>query len=853
MKKIFLALFATAALLGAGCAKIDVAEGQLNVPEGEMAVNLGISAPFGDAVRSYVSGTENPINGPIHMLCFDGEGKFIADRTGTVTKATDWSGTLAGTVPAITTRIHFIANFGSLDLSSFSVGSLERSMMKSEALSSGINDEVRFWGYHKAANSTEMMGWLTGGNTVKLLRDRAKVVLVKDLESGADAISELAWTVGNGVSRGFVAATSASGNDPYDNNYESNNRLTEFSSAGRYATMENTDAIWAGENEPQFLFENANTTSNPAKIIIKATYTDKTVKYHTVLLQSNENVPYPVVRNQTFKLTVKNLPKSVGSGNLVDALSTTNYSNNPYAQVAREVDEVNSEQFTLKVESVAKLFDNRGVDIDDAGNAIIRFTYTGHDGGSISSLTPANFDVSWEAKSSQDETDDVVAQDAQNKLVKPTVDSFNATTGAGTVTFPLATLSAALKHNTLQIVAKNSGLSRFVDVYSITSFKYATDPALKDNNTSRPVGSESREVYELTFSLPADLPESQYPLKVKLYSSTLVPFSDKTAAAPSGSFNVVVDNTASLSGSSQSTSWNFGAPDWGQYYEYVIEQKPSASTGNAYTIYLYDIVANYPSRDINTVGLYFQIDGFQNASNVSCIPLSCVYSFLRVTPAEQTVAWNTRTATFRVIAPAGTSWAITGGTGVTVNPSSGTGNRDITLSFGTNNTTAARNLVATVSSTGLESKTVTVIQTAGASFTASNFSFGYGSRSSSATSNGVKVDLTNSRKDGNYLTIGYEDYRDGLNRGTIKVTPPSGKKITSIVVTYSSAGYTYNNSQSATSDPASYAVSGATGTWTGTAASGQAVTITMGYNVESGWFSTDYDFPRVTRIDVSYE
>ena len=849
MKKIFLALFATVALLGAGCAKIDVAEGQLNVPEGEMAVNLGISAPFGDAVRSYVSGTENPINGPIHMLCFDGEGKFIADRTGTVTKATDWSGTLAGTVPAITTRIHFIANFGSLDLSSFSIGSLERAMMKSEALSSGINDEVRFWGYHKAANSTEMMGWLTGGNTVKLLRDRAKVVLVKNLESGADAISELAWTVGNGVSRGFVAATSASGNDPYDNNYESNNRLTEFSSAGRYATMEGTDdAIWAGENEPQFLFENANTTSNPAKIIIRAKYADKTVKYHTVLLQSNENVLYPVVRNQTFKLTVKNLPKSVGSNNLTDALSTTNYSNNPYAQVAREVDEVNSEQFTLKVESVAKLFDNRGVDIDDAGNAIIRFTYTGHDGGSISSLTPANFDVSWEAKSSQDETDDVVAQDAQNKLVKPTVASFNATTGEGVITFPLAELSAALKHNTLQIVAKNSGLSRFVDVYSITSFKYATDPELADNKTSRPVGSESREVYKLTFSLP-DLPESQYPLKVKLYTSTLVPFSDKSADAPSGSFNVVVDKTSSLSGSSQETSWNFGAPDWGQYYEYVIEQKPSAPS---YTIYLYDIVSNY-SRDINTVGLYFQIDGFQNASNVSCIPLSCVYNVLLVSPMEQTVAWNTTSAAFRVKAPAGTSWTITPGSGVTVNPTtSGTGNRDITLSFGTNNTTAARTFTATLSASGFESKTITVRQSAGASFTASNFTT-FRNYSSSATRNGVKVELANSSKSGSNLTIGYQTYGwdNTAHQGTITVTPPSGKTITSIVVLYRGNNYTYNSSQKASSNPASYTVSGSTGIWSGAAAAGGAVTITMGYTEDDDW--DDYYFPQITGIDVSYE
>ena len=602
MKKIILALFAAAALLGAGCAKIDVAEGQVNVPEGELAVKLGFTSPTGAGVRSYVKGNENAISS-IAMLCFDGEGKFITERDATVTPSTtdpNTKGTLTGTVPANTCRIHFVANYTGLDLTSFGMGTLERTMMKSEALSSGINDEVRFWGYRTEASASAMKTWLSGGNTVMLLRDRAKVVLVKNLNSTADAISELKWTIGNGVNRGFVAPTTASGNNPYTNDYTTSTRLTEYTTAGRYATMTDTEAIWAGENEPQFLFENANTTSNPAKIIIKATYTDNTVKYHTVLLQSNENVPYPVVRNQTFTLTVKNLPKSVGSDNLADALSTTNYSNNPYAQVAREVDEVNNEGYTLKMESVTKMY-------YEDGDGVINFTYTAHGDGDISSLTSANFDVSWEAKSDDDQSHDVVAEVTGGDLATPTV-TFDATTGEGTITFPLATLSGELKHNTLQIVALNSGLSRYVDVYSITEFNYAVAPKLVDNHSTRTSGGEVREVYKLTFTLPDDLPPSQYPLHVKMYTSTLSPFSDNAANAASGSFNVVVADTKDIATTepAQSSVWNYGFKSWGQYYEYVIDQP---SEGNAHTIYLNDIIANF-SRTINTVGLYFHIDGF---------------------------------------------------------------------------------------------------------------------------------------------------------------------------------------------------------------------------------------------------
>ena len=831
MKKIILALFSAAALLVAGCAKINVAEGQLEIPEGEMLVNLGFTGPECIGTRSYVSGTEEAIRS-IAMLCFDGEGKFITERDATVTPSTTYpntKGTLTGTVPANTCRIHFVANFVGLNLSSFGMGTLERTMMKSEALSSGISDEVRFWGYRTEASAGAMKTWLSGGNTVMLLRDRAKVVLVKNLNSDADAITEMKWTVGNGVIRGFVAPTTASGNNPYTNDYTASTRLTEFTSAGRYATMEDTEAIWAGENEPQFLFENANTTSNPAKIIIYAKYGDGTEKYHTVLLQSNENVPYPVVRNQTFTLTVKNLPKSRGAGSLADALVSTDYSNNPYAQVAREVDEVNNEGYTLKVESVTKMF-------HENGDGVIGFTYTAHGDGNISELTSANFDVSWEAKSESDETHDVV-DEVSGELATPTVE-FDNITGEGTITFPLAEVSGTLKHNTLQIVAMNSGLARYVDVYSVTHFSYATAPQLVDNHSTRTSGGETREVYKLTFALP-DLPASQYPLHVKMYSSTLSPFSDSGDSTPSGSFNVVVASTSGLQETAQTSSWNYGAKSWNNYYEYVIED-PSSS--NSYTIYLNEVVENL-NRSISTVGLYFEIEGFGGA-----IPLSCTYGFINVAPESQTVSYNATNATFEVRAPSNTAWTVSVPAGVTVNPSSGTGTRNVTITFGANNTSSSRSITATVSAEGIPSKSATVIQGAGASFSASDFpSSSFSNYSSSNTRNGVTITLANSYHDGNInerVVIGRRT--GGTNYlGTITVTPPSGKTITKIIVTYRGTSYVYNGTVAATSSPSGYTISGAEGTWNGTASAGSPVTITMG--------RTNNNFPQITGIEVLYE
>ena len=597
--KRYISILASLLIL-AGCTdRLNVAENLR--ADGEMTVNLRVDAPMaGPGTRSYVNGTETAVS-TVKMLCFDGQGAYITSRDATVTATDATHGTLVGSVPANTCRVHFVANFEGLDLSSIGMGSLERVVMKSAQLASGVNDAVRFWGYHKESSAQAMAAYLNSSNTLVLLRDRAKVTVINQDSD----IRSIQWTISNGLSKGFVAAASAADNaNPYDNNYTSGTILTEYRSAGVYTLTEAT-AAWtaAGASNPQFLFENSNSTA-PVKIIVKATYTDNSVRYHTILLQDADKKLYRVYRNQSFVLTIKDLPSaatttSIGSDNFDDAASTENYSNNPFAQVAREVSEVNDETYKLTVEDVTKIFDN-------GTTGTVSFTYTRHD-GTATSFSASDFEASWEPKSDDDERPDV-----SPVTTNPTV-TYNASTGEGTVTFTLNQITSELKYNTLQLVSP-SGLTRYVDVYSIGQFTFKTAPALVDNGTKRTVSGVERETYKLTFQLPELIP-AMYPLTVKMYTDLLVPFSNSTASAPHGEFDVTVGKTNFLDATDQSAQWNYNANKWDYWYEFVINE-PNAD--GSYTLYLNEFVKDvFPGRILSTVGMYFEIEHFGARLGVS--------------------------------------------------------------------------------------------------------------------------------------------------------------------------------------------------------------------------------------------
>ena len=288
MKRFF--YIVASLLILAGCSdRLSVVDNQL-VPDGEMIVNLKVDGPMAKpGTRSYVSGTETAISS-IKMLCFDASGSYITSREGTLSPTGDFAGQLTGTVPANTARIHFVANFN-VDVSSIGLGSPEKSVMKSDLLSSGITDDVRYWGYHKESSASAMATYLTGGNTVTLIRDRAKVTVVNQ-----DAnIESIQWTISNGLNKGFLAAASSDdNNNPYDNTYTTSTILTEYRSSGEYTLTEQT-AAWTSAGtavaNAQFLFENSNST-NPVKLILLVTYKNGGTRYHTILLQDSDKKQY---------------------------------------------------------------------------------------------------------------------------------------------------------------------------------------------------------------------------------------------------------------------------------------------------------------------------------------------------------------------------------------------------------------------------------------------------------------------------------------------------------------------------------------------------------------------------------
>ena len=93
--------------------------------------------------------------------------------------------------------------------------SLERTVMKSVQLSSGVNDNVRFWGYHTENSATAMAAWLNGANTLVLLRDRAKVTVINQ-DADIKSIQELMGHEDIAATQAYLAVTKNRIKDVYD-------------------------------------------------------------------------------------------------------------------------------------------------------------------------------------------------------------------------------------------------------------------------------------------------------------------------------------------------------------------------------------------------------------------------------------------------------------------------------------------------------------------------------------------------------------------------------------------------------------------------------------------------------------
>lgn len=581
-----------------------------------------------DTKASWVSGAESPVN-TIHLLCFNQYGGFIKVCEPEVLDTE--AKTLKTTVPGQTRSIHFIANH-SASIPNSSVNWQESLIFKDSGLTSSNESQIAYWGYYHAADISTLKNELGDAGhpyMIYLLRDRAKIVLnsIKlDGSTEADK-SKITWCLSNQLPRGYLAPK-----PPYAGYFEDGTgdlagkhvaspsiTLQPWQPTGAIPRHRAAISELESCETPLFLFEDENTPAYPVKIIMRVDYGGGEIRFHNILLMKDDYEQYTIIRGHVYEVSVTKLPKELGFnpadyGNdealcFEAARDSELYSNNQAVQVNPVIPSVTNGTYKLDI-----LEENTSIIYQTAGSKTVRFSFM--QGDSPGAESASDFRVSWM------EHDGHITSDKNLDV------TYNASTGEGTVSFNLASVSSSLlKKGVILIQDKNHGLARFVRVYSITQF--VVNPVLVQDGT-RGTGTDNHPTYKLSFVLPDNYPVELYPVRVSMTSMSLSPYSDSedSPAAAHGSFGVEVASTAvdGIVNGAGATDWNYDARKWGYWFIYDVgtpgldpETDIPLESDRTVTLYLDDVRGKRGVAP-TTVGLYLSLPYFGSSQAVTPAP-----------------------------------------------------------------------------------------------------------------------------------------------------------------------------------------------------------------------------------------
>ena len=429
----------------------------------------------------------------------------------------------------------------------------------------------------------------------------------------------------------------------------------------------------------------------------------------------------------------------------------------------------------------------------------------------------------------------------------------------GTITVPIAERGVSVKTSVIRVSARygtGRRLFREVIINVIPQQKFlnpqpqTTDASIKGTYIEADELDENGKKVQVHFRLPEGLGASLFPLNIMIEAKN----------------NNLYSTSQDLPVSTGASYWN---EDQNTFYfirQVTLDEYRTIQSG-AY-VYKQDYVCTlYTSLESgNSTDVVLQDEqGFFKPCELKLTATATLYA----DKYEQEVGYSATSATVNVTSSM--NWTITNlSAGLTASPSSFTAGSSMQTTavefyFDPNETTLQKeyeaDIVGTVNGKSI-TKPIKIIQkkyVEPVNFSVSDFSslsttyYNYGSTTTATvTRDDVSVRLTNSYRSGsNYVVSGYR--MQGYTRqGTIEVTPPEGKAVKDIIVTYySNPNYTQNPSASTGSYTVSTASGVTTGRWIGTSSS--AVTLTMGYRTSGGGGGGSYTFPYITSISVIVE
>ena len=614
---------------------------------------------------------------------------------------------LTGTVPGRTNRIHFVANVPASKIPT-TIGGDEFAIVNSTLMTLSLDDtSISYWGFHAEETPTLMQRWLAQedeqghfqqkeGSVIHFIRDRAQLVFgsmedisaVDPVLTGSNdheyRILSIAWIAVNGLDHGYVVPYNPNNpEEPYDNYYlydsvENKWTLNEElhapyygAGAGRYTAQESdmvevynynngNPLVKNGFAETLFLFEDDNESDpdqdplryTPIKLILRVDYlkdvngsdipSNHVTKYH-VLLMLNESLEHCIIhRNHSYQLHIHGLPwEGLGVTTFAEALTSEDYANNRTINISDNVINVNNGKFELSVDDSYLIYQDPA---DQEQYKTVNFQYVHAEGEreglGVLEMTTARFKAEWVNAPFPSFADQTVE-----------VTSYDTATGVGTMRFKLGTaITSTLQSGRIHLTALNSGLSRFVNIYTISKFSYLPDGVAADEfllkivpGVTREVNSVTCQTFKLEFRIPGNYPLGLYPLVVRMASRTLNPYAVYRDGVLLDNVEIGIEmdpteNGETLDGeilsgmtfqSADALKWNYraeGTP-WNYWFTFTqvakLTKEENGETvedtdDHLYTIYFDDVreLRAAANRSVD-IGLFFKIKHFGPAVPVT--------------------------------------------------------------------------------------------------------------------------------------------------------------------------------------------------------------------------------------------